>query len=71
MIFAVEMLPNVITSHYKFQLNHAKRFQDMNLQKLAEFIFFQGVKIVIKHKTIVQSLYTERRDKVTNLVAIP
>jgi len=36
--FAVEMLANVITSHSKFQLNHAMRFQDMNLQKLAEFL---------------------------------
>jgi len=32
--------PNVITSHFKFQLNHARRFRDMNLQKLAEYLRF-------------------------------
>jgi len=30
MIFAVEMLANVITSHSKFQLNQVRRFQDIN-----------------------------------------
>jgi len=40
MIFAVEMPANVITSHSKFQLNHAKCFRDINLRKLAEFLHF-------------------------------
>jgi len=52
MIFAVEMPTNVITSHSQFQLNRAKRFKDMSLQKLAEFLHFfyfhQGVKVVVK-----------------------
>jgi len=54
------MLANVITSHFKFQLNHARRFRDITLQKLAEFpgflflfYFRQGVKVAIKHKGII------------------
>jgi len=59
MILALEMPANIITSHFKFQLNHARRFQDMNLQKLAEFISFfssfrKGVKVAIKHKGIIR-----------------
>jgi len=65
MILALEMLANVITSHFKFQLNHTRRFRDMNLQKLAEFRSFfllrffpfssfrKGVKVAIKHKGII------------------
>jgi len=49
--------------HLKFQLNHARRFQDMNLQKLAEFLHFffffsssfsKGVEVAIKHKGIIR-----------------
>jgi len=60
MILVLEMPANVITSHFKFQLNHARRFRDMNLQKLAEFLHFffpssfrKGVKVGIKHKGII------------------
>jgi len=57
--FAVEMPANIITSHSKFQLNRAKCFQDMKPSKLAEFLRFsrfslcQGVKVVVKHKSII------------------
>jgi len=59
---AVEMPAKIITSHSKFQLNRARRFRDMNLQNLAEFVHFfrllasfcQGVKVFIKHKSIIQ-----------------
>jgi len=60
MILALEMPANVITSYFKFQLNHARRFRDMNLQKLAEFLGFfflssfrKGVKVAIKYKGII------------------
>jgi len=53
------MPANIITSHFKFQLNHAKSFQDMNLQKLTEFLrlfssFRKGVKVAIKHKDVIR-----------------
>ena len=34
-IFAVEMPSTVSTPHFKFQLNRARHFRDMNFQKLA------------------------------------
>jgi len=34
-IFAMEMPSTVNTPHPKFHLNHARRFLDMNFQKLA------------------------------------
>jgi len=47
--------------HLTFQLNHARHFRDMNLQKLAEFLCFfllhsfrKGVKVAIKHKGIIR-----------------
>jgi len=40
LIFSMQMSTNVITFHSKFQLNHAKFFQDMSLRKLAEFLRF-------------------------------
>jgi len=40
MIFTVEMPANVITLICKFELNRARCFQDMNLQKLADFFLF-------------------------------
>jgi len=71
MILALEMPANVITSHFKFQLNHARRFRDLNLQKLAKFLgfffffFFSSfrVKVAIKQKGIIEIWYTESQDK--------
>jgi len=72
LIFAVEMPANIITSHSKFQLNHAKCFQDINLPEFLHFFscrlsiflfcfssFHQTTKIVIKCKLVIQLLYPE------------
>ena len=34
-VYAVEMPSTISTPHSKFQLNHSRRFRDMNFQKLA------------------------------------
>ena len=50
-IFAVKMPSTISTPHFKFQLNHAKRFWDMNFQKLAWrsfFIFFFLLFVMLK-----------------------
>ena len=52
MIFAMEMPSAVSTLHSKFQLNCARRFRNINLQKLAQFshffsFFCKGVKVTI------------------------
>ena len=39
-IFAVEMPSTVTSPHSKFQLNHTRRYQDMNFQNLAQFLCF-------------------------------
>jgi len=53
-IFIVEMQANLTTLRFKFQLNRAKCFRYIKLQKLAEFLcFFSSFrKVVIKHKII-------------------
>ena len=40
MIFAAEMPSTISTPHSKFQLNCARRFRDINFQKLAWFLRF-------------------------------
>jgi len=51
MIFGVEMPANFITSHSKFQLNHAKRFQDVKVDRVSFFFLFFLSRCESCHKT--------------------
>jgi len=71
------MPANVITSHSKFQLNHAKFFRDMNLRKLASFFFLfffvcfssfrQATKVANVLSNCPEIWYTARRYKCASL----
>jgi len=59
-IFAVEMPSTISTPHSKFQLNHSRRFWDMNSKIWLSFFHFfllfcfcKGIKVTMKWKLVI------------------